>query len=163
MVFSLFITFLIVQRLFELLIAARNERWLLTHGAVEFGKEHYPFMVTLHTLFIISLLVEYVYRSPVAVNYYGIAFFLILIFLKVYVISTLGKYWNTKIYRIPASKPVSSGIYKYIKHPNYVIVIFEIAVIPLSFHLFFTAVCFTILNAMMLYVRIKKENEALAL
>jgi methyltransferase len=79
------------------------------------------------------------------------------------VIATLGNYWNTKIYKVPGSRPVVAGIYKYIKHPNYVIVVLEIAIIPLAFQLYYTAIAFSILDAAMLYIRIKKENEVLAM
>jgi methyltransferase len=155
--------FLIGQRLSELFVSSKNEKWLLQNGAVEYGKEHYPYMVSMHTLFIISLIAEYVYRGSSEVNYYLIALFFILILIKIIVISTLGNYWNTKIYKVPGTRPVATGIYKYIKHPNYVIVVLEIAIIPLAFHLYYTAIIFTILNALMLTVRIKKENEVLAM
>ncbi len=161
MVFIIFISFLILQRLFELFISSRNEKWLLANGAVEYGKEHYPYMVSMHTLFIISLIAEYLWRPATPANYYLLALFVVLITIKVFVIATLGHYWNTKIYKVPGTRPVSSGIYKYVKHPNYIIVICEIAVIPLTFHLYFTAIVFTVLNAMMLTVRIGKENEVL--
>jgi methyltransferase len=163
MVFILFICFLIAQRLFELYVSSRNAKWLLQNGAVEYGKEHYPFIVALHTLFIISLIAEYIWRGSDTVNYYLLALFFILIAIKAVVISTLGHYWNTRIYKVPGSRPVATGIYKYVKHPNYIIVICEIAIIPLTFHLYYTAVFFTLLNAIMLTVRIGKENEVLAM
>ncbi|MBD1394464.1 isoprenylcysteine carboxyl methyltransferase family protein [Mucilaginibacter glaciei] len=163
MTFILFISFLIIQRISELLVAARNEKWLRANGAVEYGKEHYPYIVLLHTAFIISVIAEYIYSDHTGTNYFFIVLFFVLIVIKVVVISTLGHYWNTKIFKVPGSKPVATGIYKYIKHPNYIIVICEIAIIPLAFNLYYTAVAFTILNAIMLSVRIKKENEVLAM
>jgi methyltransferase len=163
MIFTIFILFLIFQRLAELYVSSKNEKWLLKNGAIEYGKEHYPFIVALHTLFIISLIVEYVLRDDVTVNFTLIVLFFVLIVIKVIVISTLGHYWNTKIYKVPGTRPVATGIYKYIKHPNYIIVICEIAIIPLAFGLYYTAVVFTLLNAIMLTVRIKKENEVLAM
>jgi methyltransferase len=163
MTFIFFISFLIIQRLSELYVSSKNEKWLLRNGAIEYGKEHYPYIVLLHTLFIISLIAEYIWRANAAANYFFIVLFFVLIIIKVVVISTLGHYWNTKIYKVPGTRPVATGIYKYIKHPNYIIVICEIAIIPLAFHLYYTAVAFTILNAIMLTVRIKKENEVLAM
>jgi len=162
-VFIIFICFLILQRLFELFIAKQNEKWLLAQGAVEYGKEHYPYMVAMHTLFIISVMAEYFWRGTYQVNYVLLVSFFVLISLKVVIISTLGTYWNTKIFKIPGSRPVANGIYKYVKHPNYIIVICEIAIIPLTFQLYYTAVIFTVLNAIMLTIRIKKENEVLAM
>ncbi|MBB5395492.1 isoprenylcysteine carboxyl methyltransferase family protein [Mucilaginibacter sp. AK015] len=163
MIFTVFILFLIFQRLAELYVSSRNEKWLLKNGAVQYGQEHYPFIVALHTLFIISVIAEYMWRDNAMVSYPLIVLFFVLIVIKVIVISTLGHYWNTKIYKVPGTRPVATGIYKYIKHPNYIIVICEIAIIPLAFGLYYTAITFTILNAIMLYVRIKKENEVLAM
>ena len=163
MTFIFFISFLIIQRLSELYVSSKNEKWLLRNGAIEYGKEHYPYIVLLHTLFIISLIAEYIWRANAGANYFFIALFFVLIIIKVVVISTLGHYWNTKIYKVPGTRPIATGIYKYIKHPNYIIVICEIAIIPLAFHLYYTAVAFIILNAIMLTVRIKKENEVLAM
>jgi methyltransferase len=163
MIFIVFILFLIFQRLAELYVSSKNEKWLLKNGAVEYGKEHYPFIVAMHTLFIISVIAEYIWRDNTVVNYALIILFFLLIVIKVIVISTLGHYWNTKIYKVPGTRPVATGIYKYIKHPNYIIVICEIAIIPLAFGLYYTAVVFTLLNTLMLMVRIKKENEVLAM
>ncbi len=79
------------------------------------------------------------------------------------VISSLGRYWNTKIFRVPGAPLIKKGPYKFFKHPNYIIVVCEIAVIPLIFHLYRTAIVFSILNAVMLSVRIKEENKVLVM
>lgn len=162
MTFYIFIAFLICQRLSELYVSSRNEKWLLKHGAVEYGRDHYPYMVAMHTLFIISLIVEYNLRDEVFANYYLIALFVLLCCLKAMIVANLGVYWTTRIYRVPGTPLVATGIYKYIKHPNYIIVVIEVAAIPLAFGLYYTCVVFSLLNAVMLTVRIKKENEALA-
>lgn len=163
MVFAVFVGFLILLRLGELLLARKNERWLLQHGAVEYGKKHYRYIVMLHVLFFISLITEYIFTST---GYYSITllllYFLLLGF-KAWVIFSLGKYWNTKIFRISGYPLVRKGPYKFMKHPNYVIVVAEVALIPLIFHLYITAIVFSILNAGMLYVRIREENKALKL
>lgn len=163
MVFTVFVSFLILLRLGELLLARRNERWLLRHGAVEYGKKHYRYIVVLHVLFFISLITEYIFTSK---GYYSIPllvlYFLLLAF-KAWAIFSLGKFWNTKIFRISGYPLVRKGPYKFLKHPNYIIVIAEIALIPLIFHLYITAVVFSILNGLMLYVRIREENKALKL
>lgn len=161
-VFYTFILFLILQRLSELFLNKRNEKWLLQQGAIEYGREHYPFMIALHTCFIISLVVEYVWRGGTTVNYIFLFIFVVLLGFKAYILATLGKYWSTKIYRIPNKAPVLKGPYQFIKHPNYTEVVLEIAVIPLIFHLYITLVVFTALNALMLYVRIKEENKVWA-
>ena len=161
MVFFVFISYVILLRIGELFLSKRNEKWLLQNGAVEYGKKHYPFIVALHILFIISLIIEYSTKQNASFSlFFIILYFLILVF-KAWVVLSLGKFWNTKIFHISNLPLVKKGPYRYIKHPNYIIVIAEIAVIPLAFHLYFTAITFTILNAMMLFVRIKEENRAL--
>ncbi len=161
MTFILFIAFIIFLRIGELLISKSNEKWLLQNNAVEYGKSHYPFIVALHVLFIASLIVEYYTRQPLAGNLCFLLLFFTLLAFKIWVIMSLGKFWNTKIYHISNIPLIKKGPYKYLKHPNYIIVITEIAIIPLVFQLYYTAILFSILNAIMLFVRIKEENKAL--
>ena len=162
MYFILFIIFLITQRLSELYIAARNEKWLRSQGAVEYGKEHYPYIVALHTLFIISIILEYILGGGTTIDLIFLILFALLLLFKFWALSSLGRYWNTKIFRVPGSGPVKKGPYKLFKHPNYFIVVCEIAIIPLVFHLYYTAIIFTVLNAIMLTVRIRVENRVWA-
>lgn len=165
MFFYFLIVFIIIQRLTELTISRRNEKWLLDNGAEEFGKEHYKFIVLMHILFFISLIAEYNIQTGHydlnIINYLFLVFFIILQTARVSVIRTLGKYWNTRIYRISGSELVRTGLYKYFKHPNYIIVSLEILTFPLIFNLYYTAIIFTVWNAIILAVRIKAENIAL--
>ena len=160
--FIIFTLFLLTQRFTELYISKRNERWLLSQGAIEYGREHYPYVVALHTLFIFSLIGEYYLLGPKSLDYVFLMLFVLLLLFKYWVLSSLGPYWNTRIYRIPGSKAVKKGPYKLFKHPNYVDVACEIAIIPLVFHLYYTAVVFSILNAIMLTVRLRVENKVWA-
>ena len=162
MYFIIFILFVIIQRLSELYIAKGNEKWLRSQGAVEYGKEHYLFIVALHTLFIISIIVEYILRGNTPIDFVFLILFVLLLLFKFWALSSLGKYWNTKIFRVPGASPVKKGPYKLFKHPNYFIVICEIAIIPMVFHLYYTAIIFTVLNAIMLTVRIRVENQVWA-
>jgi len=161
MVFILFISFIILLRIGELILSRRNEIWLLQHGAIEYGQKHYPYIVALHVLFIVSLLVEYLTTSTAHFSLFFLVLYLVLLAFKAGVITSLDKFWNTKIYHIPGLPLIKKGVYNYIKHPNYLIVIAEIAVIPLVFNLYYTAIAFTVLNAIMLSVRIKEENKIL--
>lgn len=161
MIFILFISFVILLRLGELFLANKNEKWLLQNGAVEYGKKHYPFIVALHSLFFISLFIEYATLPTPSCSLFMLLFYFMLLAFKAWIIASLGKFWNTKILRIQNFPLVKNGPYKYFKHPNYIVVIAEIAVIPLIFHLYFTAVIFSLLNAIILMVRIKEENKAL--
>lgn len=162
MIFILFISFIILLRISELIISKRNEKWLLQNGAVEYGKDQYVFMVLLHTLFFVTLIFEYLIKQPLSYNLLLIILYFFLISFKVWVIFSLGKFWNTKIYRISNMPLIKKGLYKYFKHPNYFIVTAEIAVIPLAFNFYYTAITFTLLNMFMLFVRIKEENKVLS-
>ena len=161
MVFILFISFVILLRIGELVLSKSNEKWLLRNGAVEYGQKHYPFIVALHVLFIISLIIEYNTKQTVSFSIFMLLFYFSLIAFKTWVILSLGKFWNTRIYHIPGIPLVKKGPYNYFKHPNYLIVVAEIVVIPLIFHLYFTAITFTLLNAILLFIRIKEENKAM--
>jgi len=161
MIFILFISFVILIRFAELIHSNRNEKWLLENGAFEYGQKHYPFIVLLHLLFILSLIVEYTISHPVTYSILLMILYFLILGVKVWVIFTLGKYWNTKIYHIPDTPVIRKGIYLYFKHPNYLIVIIEVALIPSIFHLYYTAIIFSILNLIMLSVRIKVENKVL--
>jgi methyltransferase len=160
MSFVIFIVFVVCIRIGELIISRRNEKWLLENGAVEYGHGHYPFIVALHTLFIVSMLIEY-YLKPVNLNWVYLLAFIALILSKIWIITSLGVFWNTKIYRIAGYSLIKKGPYKYVKHPNYIIVVLEIFVIPMTFGLYYTAIIFTLLNFIMLSIRIKVENKAL--
>jgi methyltransferase len=162
MLFIIFILFVITQRLSELYVSRQNEKWLRSQGAIEYGQAHYPYIVALHTLFVISIIVEYILRPNLQIDYVFLLLFILLLSFKFWALSSLGKYWNTKIFRVPGTGPVKKGPYKLFKHPNYFIVICEMIVIPMVFHLYYTAVIFTVLNAIMLTVRIRVENKVWA-
>jgi methyltransferase len=161
MAFIFFISFIVLLRIGELILSQRNEIWLLQQGAIEYGQKHYSYIVALHSLFIISLIAEYSTKQTVHFSLFFLVLYLLLLAFKASVITSLGKFWNTKIYHISGFPLIKTGVYKYIKHPNYLIVIAEIAIIPLVFHLYITAFTFTLLNAIMLSVRIKEENRVL--
>jgi len=159
MVFILFISFIILLRIGELILSRRNEIWLLQNGAIEYGQKHYPYIVALHVLFIGSLIIEYSAKQTVSFSLFFLILYFLLLAFKAWVITSLGKFWNTKIYHISGFPLIKKGVYKYVTHPNYLIVISEIAIIPLVFHLYYTAIAFSMLNAIMLSVRVKEENK----
>ena len=157
--FFIFIGFVVLVRVIELLVSRRNETWLRQQGAIEYGQKHYPYIVALHSLFIASMIVEFFAKGGTNFSLLFLIFFILLILFKTWTISSLGKYWNTKILRVPKSIFIKKGPYKYFRHPNYFIVICEIAVIPMVFGLYYTAILFTVLNGIMLSVRIKVEEK----
>lgn len=161
--FIIFYLLLVVQRLVELRIANRNEQKIRKEGAVEYDKDGYKFIVLLHIGFFVSLLAEK-YLLNRDFNIYSIIFFVIFIFtqlLRYWAISSLGKYWNTKILVVHELNLVTKGPYKFLRHPNYIAVIIEIAVIPLIFSCYITSIVFTLLNLIVLRRRIRIEEQAL--
>jgi methyltransferase len=156
--FIIFISVFIAQRISELFIARRNEQWLRAKGAIEYGKSHYPFIVLLHFFFILSLIFEYIQKKT-EIDVLFLILFIILLSAKIWTIASLGKYWDTKILRIPGMSPIKKGPYKFLKHPNYIIVVCEFIVVPMVFHLYWTAIIFSVLNAGILSVRIREEEK----
>jgi methyltransferase len=163
MLFYIIIAIVIIQRLVELIIANRNEKWMRSQGAFEAGAVHYPIMVTMHIAFFISLLVEvFVTNKPLSPLWIPLlSLFLIAQIARVWCLASLGTFWNTKIIILPGADVVKKGPYKFIRHPNYVIVATELLVLPLIFSAYFTAIVFSFLNIWMLSVRIPVEEKAL--
>ena len=146
------------QRLLELALSRRNERLLRSRGAVERGRGHYPFMVALHAFWLGSTLLEGTTRK-VAMSRPALAAFLAVQPLRYWAILSLGEHWNTRILVVPGEKLVGKGPYKYLSHPNYVVVAAEVLTFPLIFGARVTAFVFSVLNAILLYVRIKEEGR----
>jgi len=152
-----------LQRLLELAYSRRNERRLRARGAVERGAGHYPLMVGLHVLWLVSTLAEGLLRGPEIPAWWPLplAAFLLVQPLRYWAIVALGTNWNTRVLVVPGVKLVKSGPYRYLPHPNYVVVAVEVLTFPLIFGAWITALVFSVLNATILYVRIRTENRAL--
>lgn len=135
---------------------------MLAKGAYEVGATHYPFMILLHISFFVCLLIEVIYiKSFATLNYNLLIVFLLLQLLRVWCLVSLGPFWNTKIIILPGAEVVVKGPYSFMRHPNYLVVCLEIAVLPLMFQAYVTAICFTILNVIILSIRIPIEEKAL--
>lgn len=148
-----------LQRLVELQLADRNSRRLLSEGAIEYGRGHYPFIVALHMLWLAALW----WSAPGrAIHLPLLLAFAILQLGRVWVIATLGSRWTTRIIVKPGAPLVRGGPYRFLNHPNYAIVTLEIAVLPLTFGLWEIVLIFSLLNAAILAIRIREENRALA-
>ena len=161
--FLIFISVMIIQRLLELVIARRNEKWMKEQGAIEFGVKHYQFIVLMHSMFFVVLLFEKMtFIREVSVFWpLFAALFVCMQLIRFWALSSLGRYWNTKILVIPNLEVVRRGPYRFIKHPNYLVVSIELLVVPLMFGAYVTACLFTILNILMLSIRIPAEEKAL--
>jgi methyltransferase len=148
------------QRLVELVVAASNTRRLLARGAREVGRAHYPLFVLLHA----SWLVAIVLTTPLDRQPYWwlIGVFIVLQLLRVWVVATLGPYWTTRIITLDAAPIVRGGPFRFVRHPNYWVVVGEIAVLPLAFGNWPVALIWTLLNALLLRHRIRVEMGALS-
>lgn len=164
-VFALLVGFLVAQRLIELAVARRNRRWMLERGAVELGRRHYPALVALHGLFYIALVAERLWLETSWDRLWPLwlAILIAAQALRAWAIASLGRRWNTRILVIPGAPLVARGPYRFLRHPNYLVVALEIAVIPVLAGAYWTAFLFSIANAVMLAIRIRKEERALAL
>jgi methyltransferase len=148
-----------LQRLAELVIARRNTRELLARGAHEIAPGHYPLIVAVHAGWLGALW----WLAPgKAVNWPLIALFVLLQLGRVWVLATLGRRWTTRIIVVPGERLVARGPFRFVRHPNYLVVAGEIAVLPLAFGLWQVALVFSLLNAAVLAIRIGAEDRALA-
>lgn len=146
-------------RLAELVVARRNTRDLLAHGGVEVAPGHYPLIVLLHAAWLAALWLQV---GQAVLQPAWLAVFLVLQVGRIWVLGTLGRRWTTRIIFVPGEALVRRGPYRFVNHPNYVVVIGEIASLPLALGLPMTALVFSLLNAAVLTIRIRAENGALA-
>jgi len=147
-----------LQRLGELALARRNTRRLLARGAVEAGAEHYPILVGLHAGWLAGLW-WIAWDRPADLVWLGV--YVVLQVLRVWTLASLGERWTTRIITLPGEPLVRRGPYRFLPHPNYLVVAGEIATLPIVFHLWAYAAVFSLLNAAILWIRIRAETRAL--
>ena len=152
------LAFVTLQRLVELPIANANTKRLLASGGHEVGAGHYQLIVALHASWLVTLWLLAPTR-PIEIPF--LLSFLIILAGRIWVLRTLGRRWTTRIIVVPGEQLVRTGPYRIVDHPNYLVVIGEVAVLPLVFGLWQVSLIFSILNAAILAVRIKAENSAL--
>jgi len=158
-IFSIAILALVtLQRLGELWLSNRNTRRLLAQGAHEAGRGHYPLIIAVHALWLAAL---WWLAPDRPVDPFWLALFVLLEIGRIWVIATLGRRWTTRIIVLPQAPLVRKGPYRFVDHPNYLVVIGEIAVLPLVFGLWQVAAVFSALNAAVLAIRIREETRAL--
>jgi methyltransferase len=154
------IIFLVVlQRLAELVLANRNTKRLKAQGAVEIGARHYPLIVLLHTAWLLAVL--WLLPAPLEISWPWLAIFVLLQAARIWVISSLGPYWTTRIISVPGAPLVRRGPYRFVRHPNYLVVAGEILALPLAFHEISVAIFFSLANAAILFWRIREEETGL--
>ena len=149
----------VVQRLGEMFYAGRNTQRLLAQGAKEAGAGHYPLIVGLHVAWLVSILLHVPPETPV--SWPLLAVFLFLQALRAWVLISLGRFWTTRIITLPGTPLVVNGPYRFVRHPNYMIVAAEIAVLPLIFGAWEIALIYSVFNLGLTGHRIRVENRAL--
>ena len=154
-----------IERVVELGLSKRHLAWSLARGGQEFGGGHYPAMVLLHTAFLLGAIVEVLVAHRPFYSWLGWPMLAVVVAaqaLRWWCIGSLGRYWNTKVVVIPGDVLVTTGPYRWLRHPNYVAVVAEGVALPLVHSAWVTALVFTALNGWLLRVRISTENAALA-
>jgi methyltransferase len=148
-----------LQRVAELFCSARNTKRLLARGGIEYGAVQYPFFVLLHAAWLATMAVLI---APQAVpNWWLLGLYAALQPLRLWTILSLGPYWTTRVITLPGAPLVRRGPYRIFRHPNYVVVCAEIAILPLAFGAIEIAIVFSILNASLLSWRIRVEERAI--
>jgi methyltransferase len=163
--FTLLIVVVGLERLAELVVSKRNAAWSLARGGVEHGRRHYVVMVVLHTGLLAGALAEVWLRRPAFVPVLGWTMLALVLgsqALRWWCIATLGRQWNTRVIVVPGLPRITGGPYRFVPHPNYVAVVFEGFALPLVHSAWITAAVFTVCNAVLLTVRLRVENAALA-
>lgn len=163
--YTAFIALTGVERLFELVVSKRNLTWAEARGGFERGFSHFPFMVVLHTGFLVACVAEVWLMGRVFVPMIGWPLVAVAIAaqgIRWWAITTLGPRWNTRVVVVPGLPRVTGGPYRFMNHPNYVAVVTEGVVLPLIHGAWLTALLFSALNGVLLWVRIGVEEEALA-
>ena len=148
------------QRLAEMVYARRNARCLLAEGGIEHGASRYPLLVLLHAGWLVALFV--LVPPGAAVSWPLLAVYLLLQAARLWVLASLGRFWTTRVITLPQAPLVARGPYRWLRHPNYLVVAAEIAVLPLAFGAWQLALGFSLANAALLADRIRTEDRALA-
>lgn len=149
-----------IQRLAEVAYATRNTTRLKAQGAVEIGARHYPLIVLLHTAWLGAMVVFL--PKPTVIHFVPLALYLVIEVGRIWVLVTLGRFFTTRIITLAGAPIVRRGPYRFVRHPNYLVVVCEILVLPLVFGEVGVAIVFSLLNASVLALRIWTEDAALA-
>ena len=153
-----------LQRLLELRHSRDNEAWMRRRGGREHAARQYRMMVLLHLSWFVAMLAEVVFwqrpfsRALFVVGVVGLVAGQVLRYLAIF---TLGRRWSVRVYTLPGQPVVLRGVYRYLRHPNYLGVIFEIVSVPLLHGAWLTAGLYTILNLILITRRVRTEENAL--
>ncbi|MDA1311650.1 MAG: isoprenylcysteine carboxylmethyltransferase family protein [Proteobacteria bacterium] len=159
-VFHLLLAVVVLQRIWELWLAQRNTHRLLVIGATEYGSGHYPLFIVLHAGWLLTLAI--IAPLDTLINWPVLLAFVVLQAGRVWVITSLGRYWTTRILTIPGVPLVRRGPYRWVRHPNYMIVALELPLLPLVAGQWQVAAVFGVLNLLLLAYRMRFEDRVLA-
>ena len=149
--------YIVISRLFELILSKKNTKKLIKEGAIEYYKSHYKFIVIFHIIFILYFFVKSFFSSAIHIEY--LYFFFIVQILRYMIIYELGEFWTTRILVI--KKPlIKTWIFRYFRHPNYIVVFLEVILVCLFFNDSFALIFFSIINSMLISIRIYYEEKA---
>jgi methyltransferase len=165
LLFTLLVLAVGLERLAELVLSTRHARWAFARGGVETGRGHYPVMVVVHTGLLVGCVAEvWLADRPFvpALGWPMLALVVVCQCVRWWCIRALGPRWNTRVIVVPGLPLVTSGPYRFLPHPNYVVVVVEGAALPLVHTAWLTAAAFTVANAAVLTVRLREERRALA-
>ena len=152
--------YVVIQRLGELAYANANTRRLLAEGGREYGEKHYPLFIVLHGGWLISIAL---FAKPTdAPDLLLLNAFIATQTFRFWTLASIGRWWTTRIISAPHFPKVKRGPYRFIKHPNYALVVVEIALLPLLLGASAMALTFSILNAALLAWRLIIESAVLA-
>ena len=154
----LLISYLIICRIVELLISRRNTTRLIKEGAKEFFPFHYKFLVLFHITFIIYFMIKSF--DNIDLNYKCIFLFIFIQLIRFKIILDLGKYWTTRIIVVEKKKLIKTGLYRFFRHPNYIVVFFEIILICIIFNDYEALLYFSLINTILIFIRIYYEERA---
>jgi len=149
-----------LQRLGELIWSRRNERRLRAAGAIEAGRGHYPLLVLLHASWLAAMLL--LIPPDTRPDPWWLAVYVAVQGLRLWTMASLGRFWTTRVLSLPDAPLVGRGPYRWLRHPNYLVVVAEIALLPLAFQAPAIALIFSALNLILLAIRIRVEDAALA-
>jgi methyltransferase len=158
-----FLALLALERLGEMGVSSRHARRLLARGGIEVGRGHFPAMVAFHAGFLGACLAEALLwpDPPPGAAWLALAGALLAQGLRWWAVATLGERWSARVIVLPDAPPVTGGPYRFLRHPNYLAVVLEMACVPLAFGSWRTALLASLGNAWLMAVRIRAEERAL--
>lgn len=149
----------LAQRGLEDLYSARNARRLIQAGAYEAGRSYYPVVATVQLAWLGSVFFLVPPEAPV--SYPLLVVYLVLQVVRYWSIAALGPYWTYRIVTMDDAPIVREGPYRFMRHPNYAVLIAETFLLPAAFGAWALAIIMAAIESSVMYYKILLEDEAL--